>query len=426
VQATDGVLDLLVITDEEDPGVISRMEEISSDKDDVQIVRAEPFGCTEVVEEDGGPVCADWVDAWPALIEEHDPDLVLFYVETWPEAELERLSGPGSDDLTTFAQDVLGDGLDRLSADGARILFAVPGASFPVDFARSVQPFHVAMGVLESQRTDLRHVLGGRLPEGDVVPREEFVQDSASALLTDAALYQRTDDRSGTKVMIVGDSQARSLGYGLERWGAQEGDVLVWNVATEGCGIADDGTVEKGTQASPISGECAEAIAAFPGQVAEFDPDIVVVLTSLWDLEPRRLDGWSSFLEPGDPDFDEYLVEEFAEAADTFSAGGATVVWALAPCIEVRTAPGQTDSVGDANNPRIQHLNDAILPAVAEERPDTVVLFDLDDILCPGGRYAEEIDGISPIRTDGVHFSVDGSLWFAATHGPELLRLGGG
>lgn len=426
VAAADGVLDLLVITDETDPGVISRIEELGTTKDDLSVVRAEPFGCSAVEEVDGATACADWVTAWPALIEEHDPDLVLFYVEEWPDAELARLSGLGPDDLTGFAQKVLADGFDRLSANGARILFAAPGASFPVDFARSVRPFHVAMGVLESQRTDLRHVLGGRLPEGDVVPREEFVEDSASALLTDAALYQRTEDRSGTRVMIVGDSQARSLGYGLERWGAQEGDVLVWNVATEGCGIANDGTVGTGAQASPVSGECAEAVAAFPGQVAEFDPDIVIVLTSLWDLEPRRIEGWPSFLEPGDADFDEYLVEEFARAVDTFSAGGAQVVWALAPCIEVKTAPGQTDTVGAYNDEKIRHLDDVILPELAEERPDTVTLFDLDEILCPGGRYATEIDGISPIRTDGVHFSVDGSLWFAVTHGPELIRLGGG
>ena len=53
------------------------------------------------------------------------------------------------------------------------------------------------------------------------------------------------------------------------------------------------------------------------------------------------------------------------------------------------------------------------------------MLYDLDEILCPGGEPLREIGGISPIRGDGVHFGVESSAWFAETYGPSILEAGG-
>jgi hypothetical protein len=59
------------------------------------------------------------------------------------------------------------------------------------------------------------------------------------------------------------------------------------------------------------------------------------------------------------------------------------------------------------------------------QRPD-IERFELDDVLCPDGQFQDEIDGVSPVRVDGIHFSVDGSIWFAEEYGEELLRMGEG
>lgn len=48
-------------------------------------------------------------------------------------------------------------------------------------------------------------------------------------------------------------------------------------------------------------------------------------------------------------------------------------------------------------------------------------LFQLDDILCPNGQMIDEIEGVGPVFVDGVHFSVDGAMWFARKYGEELI-----
>ena len=51
--------------------------------------------------------------------------------------------------------------------------------------------------------------------------------------------------------------------------------------------------------------------------------------------------------------------------------------------------------------------------------------FDLAKLLCPGGKPLKSVDGVGDLRPDGVHFSVNGALWFARTYGDKLLKLGG-
>ena len=50
--------------------------------------------------------------------------------------------------------------------------------------------------------------------------------------------------------------------------------------------------------------------------------------------------------------------------------------------------------------------------------------FDLYAVLCPDGKLLNGADGISPLRVDGIHFTPDGSMWFARTYGDQLLEQG--
>ena len=49
--------------------------------------------------------------------------------------------------------------------------------------------------------------------------------------------------------------------------------------------------------------------------------------------------------------------------------------------------------------------------------------FDLAAVMCPDGEPLDAIEGVGDPRPDGVHFSVDGALWFAETYGDRLLTL---
>ena len=49
-------------------------------------------------------------------------------------------------------------------------------------------------------------------------------------------------------------------------------------------------------------------------------------------------------------------------------------------------------------------------------------MFDLAGEICPHGKPLESVDGVGTLRPDGIHFSLEGSLWYARTYGEKLLK----
>ena len=84
-------------------------------------------------------------------------------------------------------------------------------------------------------------------------------------------------------------------------------------------------------------------------------------------------------------------------------ARGARVVWMTLPCL------GQDPDWSD----RIAHVNSEVLPDLARMRTGSVEVVDLFAKVCPGGEFADDIDGVSGVRPDGVHFSDAGADWAA-------------
>ncbi len=424
VATSDGILDILVIHSAENATIVDRLESLVADDEQITVAAREEFRCEGgTVETATGVTCANWAAEWPALVAEHDPDSVLFFVDGWAGDDLSSL---GSDDATPreTSAALLDAGFDLLTTEGASIATIGSGQRYEVAFGRALTPFSQSLADLGTRR-DVNIAVSGAMPDPTAVSDEEYLDQSAAALLDLAALYQRADRGDAARVLVIGDSQARSLGYGFERWGADNG-VWVWNVATNGCGLADEGYVYGTGDEVPIRQECVAAVDALASQGASFDPELVVVLSSAWDLGVRRLDEWDEPQRPGDDDFDSYLLREYEEVVETFVEGGATIVWMLAPCLDVGSAadPGAVNTEWiDAEE--LDVLNGEILPELAAAHAGEVFLYDLGAVLCPGGVPLREVDGISPIRGDGVHFNIEGSAWFAENHGAEVLELGG-
>jgi hypothetical protein len=197
---------------------------------------------------------------------------------------------------------------------------------------------------------------------------------------------------------------------------------LVWNHGIEGCGVAVDGETRTFGSTSSGIARCRAAVSAWPSQLKAFQPDVVVVLSSLTDIQDRKLPNASKFSTIGDPAFDAFLVKEYEGIVDTLSATGARVVWMTAPCTAIKLAPGQSAPYATAH---VEHLNSAILSKVFREKSKQVVSFDLASIICPHGKPLETVKGVGVLRPDGVHFSVGGALWFGETYGEKLLKVGG-
>ena len=172
---------------------------------------------------------------------------------------------------------------------------------------------------------------------------------------------------------------------------------------------------------SPLSRTCQGTEAGLAEAVDRYRPDAVLVLSHVFDLVPRRLEGSSVVLEPGEPGLDRYLVDEYVRTYDTLTLGGAEVVWFTNPCVQPTFGSTALDNLAFETE-RIQHVNAAVHRRVHELRPE-LVLFDMFRVLCPDGRFVDDLGGIKDIRPDGVHLSAEGSRWFADEYGEELLDL---
>jgi hypothetical protein len=203
--------------------------------------------------------------------------------------------------------------------------------------------------------------------------------------------------------MIVGDSVALTLGRGLERWAADTGRARVWNVAYPWCGIGRYAMRALGRGIENPGAACDDWANQWAEEIREFDPDTVIVLSTIWELVARRLSGWPDFLTPGDPVYDKWITSEYTTAADVLGDRGAKVVWLTLPCTR-DSADGQVT---------IRHYNDDILPELVRRRPGKVELLDLFARACPGGEFTDTLGGRDGARPDGVHFSETGADWAA-------------
>ncbi len=163
------------------------------------------------------------------------------------------------------------------------------------------------------------------------------------------------DRRPLQRVLVVGDSVALTLGRGLERWG-QDHDVAVWNIGRKMCGIPR-GPIQVGLK-EIRSGTCEQWPAMWRAAIEGFDPDVVIVLSPIWDPMPHRAPGWRRMRAIGDPVYDRWLLGEYRSAVSVLGAGGARLVWLDAPCGEGRpisaAALALNEVIGRLARPRVE------------------------------------------------------------------------
>jgi hypothetical protein len=212
---------------------------------------------------------------------------------------------------------------------------------------------------------------------------------------------------------------SRSLGDGLESWAADYGQVAVWNTGSNGCGVARGGELLDILGELPDPEVCNGWGDRWRAQLEDFDPDVVVMLTGVWDLTDRKLPGSDEASHIGQPAYDQYLLDEYVAAVDLLASEGAEVVWLTAPCVGP-ILPGPLADNAALDPERTNYLNATILPQVAAARPEVEVV-DLFGHVCPGGEYTNELGGITYARPDGLHFSPDSARWVADWLGLRLL-----
>ena len=197
--------------------------------------------------------------------------------------------------------------------------------------------------------------------------------------------------------MVVGSSVASTFAPGLKQWAAQHGNVQVLDKARFWCSLGRGLPIGQGlVTAVPTS--CSDWETRWSEAIRSFDPDVVLVFFSMWEVSPRQLPGSNEWLTPGDQRLDTWQLAEYQTAADVLSARGAAVDWLTIPCENEPTEVGSP----------LWYVNRRTIPELAASRP-AVHVVDLDHEMCHYGA-SHDYAGVHDARPDGAHFSRRGRV----------------
>jgi peptidoglycan/LPS O-acetylase OafA/YrhL len=209
-----------------------------------------------------------------------------------------------------------------------------------------------------------------------------------------------------TSVLIVGDSTALTLGFGLPPSGSGW-HAAIDNVGVEACGLAIGSVVRDNGVVGPYGPPCESSTpvseqwpAKLSGYVASDKPDVVALLAGRWEVVDTLYDGrWTNILDPA---FRGYIEQQLRLAVQIGTSSGAHMVLLTAPCYSSGEQPDGTpwpeDSVA-----RLTAYNDLLYQVAAEDQ-SRVSVVDLNAIVCPGGTFHSTLDGVTIRAPDGIHF----------------------
>jgi len=236
--------------------------------------------------------------------------------------------------------------------------------------------------------------------------------------------------RSHTTVLVLGDSTALTLSVGLS-YGASRYGASVVEKGIVGCGVAVVSEVSlhgvdsaMAPACNPATPAAAQWPALWTGWVDQYDPAVVAILAGRWEVSTVEWKGrWTDILDPA---YAIYVRQELQRAVDVASSGGAAVVLFTAPCYD----SGEQFDGAPWPEDRPDRLNayNALVRQVAAANPQTTTLVNLDGIVCPGGNFETQIDGVTVRAPDGVHFPFafdPSSPQTALDTGAQVIAFGG-
>jgi hypothetical protein len=219
------------------------------------------------------------------------------------------------------------------------------------------------------------------------------------------------------RILVVGDSEASTIGLGLQRVGASTGAAKVWVSGWVGCPMTLGGSFRWNADVvSRIGPEC-EWSKQRASDLSAIEPDIVVMSTGLWEVADRLFDGSADWVHIGEPSMDDRIEAALAAVTDIERSGGARVVWLLQPPVKNSIYAQLTGPLPEEDPARMARLNQ-LIRAVAASRSGVWTL-DVPAVL--RDRYGDPY-GLAN-RPDGIHWSNAGADLDASWMLPLLLDV---
>ena len=217
------------------------------------------------------------------------------------------------------------------------------------------------------------------------------------------------------RIIVVGDSTAASTGAGLVQWAALDPTIAkVTLLVSPGCGFIRRGVVPTDGKI-PYTAQCNDILDhQLPDDLRTLQPDIVMLMTTIRDVEPRVFDSAEGALTPRDPRFVNRVRGDYLAITNMIlTTSSAHVVWIKPPAIDPYWM-----NLDVAQRDVIAHSTMAVLMGAATfGHRDRVIVLDLGGWLETAG-LAEN----HTTRPDGIHFDQTSSLDVATRWlGPELV-----
>ena len=223
------------------------------------------------------------------------------------------------------------------------------------------------------------------------------------------------------RVLLVGDSEASFLGFGL---GPESGNygVAYAGDGVFGCGLQTNTTSFHGTVVNGAVGyrgghvpvPCTTQLARWKADVEAFQPDVVLLAEGEFEVRNQFVgSGTTNILSRTFAASERRALDK---AVAVLGSNGATVMMLTAPYYH---QVEQTDgNPWPEDNPvRVNRYN-ALLRYVAASSGGRVVVADVGGKLDPGGHFTRTVDGVNVRFTDGIHVTQAGAELIA----PWLLQ----
>lgn len=218
------------------------------------------------------------------------------------------------------------------------------------------------------------------------------------------------------RVVVVGDSTAEATGAGLVAWAAANPAMAQVELVTgAGCGLVLVGHQDLAFGPRDVEKECGPYVRdVIPSKVRTLRPDVVVVISTVWDVLDRQLVKGGPTLSPTDPDLEAAMKYSLTAFTDSLlGLGVPRVVWLREPV----PLPTPTASIDQQSDPLRHDVMHRVIDQIAEENP-AVRAIDLAGWVDAAGLAAEEA-----ARPDKVHWTVDASTRIATEFlGPAIVR----
>jgi peptidoglycan/LPS O-acetylase OafA/YrhL len=219
------------------------------------------------------------------------------------------------------------------------------------------------------------------------------------------------------RIVVVGDSTAEATGAGVVAWAAANPALAQVELVTgAGCGLVLGGFQNLGIFGTrDVDASCAAYVRdVVPTKVAALKPDLVMVLTTVWDVLDRSLTQGAPALSPVDPPLQVAMRNSLGEFTDSLIALGVPrVAWVHEP-VPLASPTATEDQQADPVRHAVLH---GIIDEIASTRPQVRVI-DLAGWVAES-RWATD----RASRPDAVHWTTAVSTQIADQFlGQALLR----